>query len=96
MLRKLLSLAFCASFVTGCAAQVGVSGPMKIPSDGLAQCQSQCAQMGMGTGAVVVMANQTDLHKVACSVIERSESDHTSILHVPPASLSSTGQAARP
>ena len=43
----------------GCTAQVGVSGTgLKVPSDGLAQCQSQCSTMGMRTSAVVAMAGR--------------------------------------
>lgn len=41
----------------GCTAPVGASG-LKVPTDGLAQCQSQCSTMGMRTSAVVAMAGR--------------------------------------
>ena len=49
---------FACLIPLACTAPVGVTGPMQVPSDGVAQCDSQCGTMGLRTTAVVVMAGR--------------------------------------
>jgi hypothetical protein len=49
--------AFVALLLTSCMAGVG-AGPWGVPFDAPQKCSEYCTKMGMGLGAVVVMANQ--------------------------------------
>ncbi len=50
---------FYASLLSlcGCMAAVGTSGAISIPKDAQRQCRSHCESIGMGLGAVAIMAN---------------------------------------
>jgi hypothetical protein len=49
-------LVFVTFVLTSCMAGVG-AGPMGVPFDAPQKCSDYCTKMGMGLGAVVVMAN---------------------------------------
>ena len=42
---------------SGCMASVGTSGTISVPPDARATCETHCQKIGMGLGAVAIMAN---------------------------------------
>jgi hypothetical protein len=55
-LVRVALLATIAAIVSGCVA--GVGSPMaSVPFDSAGRCGEYCSKMGLGLGAVVVMAN---------------------------------------
>lgn len=42
---------------SGCMASVGTSGAISVPPDARTKCETHCQKIGMGLGAVAIMAN---------------------------------------
>ncbi len=56
-LRSLRGLSLALFLATGCTATVGTSGAVSVPADARKTCELHCQKIGMGLGAVAIMAN---------------------------------------